>query len=225
MSQSRRENVEDLCKRQENILKDSRKSKAGAKKFFQEKLGLTENEVRNELKEYAGTLRRTNVPRDDWDSVTSLSKHLSDSMAGQIASYYRMAVKRNAGNIDAIIESVNAIPLHLGATDINAAENHRNCPKHSDSWCRYQRAISLSEPIPHHPNFLTQSVVDFFSSFSYNSLDFVRKIEDGWTSNHNEALHSGLWSMVHKNEPASYEIWSLVLLYQLLDIMKVITES
>ena len=60
----------------------------------------------------------------NWDSVTSLPiNHLSDSMAGQIASYYRIAVKRNAGNIDAIIESVNTIPLQLGATDINAAES------------------------------------------------------------------------------------------------------
>ena len=139
----------NLCKRQEKILKDSRTSMAGAKKFYQEKLAMTENEVRKELKEYAETLRRTNVPRDDWDSVTSLPvKHVSDSMTGQIASYYRMVVKRNPGNIDAIIESVNAIPLHLGATDVNAAENHRNYPKHSASWCRYQKAISLAEPIP-----------------------------------------------------------------------------
>ena len=51
--------------------------------------------------------------------------------------------------------------------------------------------------------------MDDFSSFGYNSPDFVRKIEDGLTSNHNEALHSVLWSMVHKNEPASCEIMEL----------------
>ena len=204
----------NLCKRQEKILKYFCTSKAGAKKFYQEKLAMTEKEVRKELKEYAGTLYRTNVPRDDWDSGTSLPiKQLSNSMAGQIASYYRIAVKRNAGNIDAIIESVNAIPLHLGATDSNAAENHRNCPKHSDSWCRYQKAISLGKATPHHPNFLTQSVVDLiidvFSSFGYNSPEFVRKIQDGWTSNHNESLHSVLWAMFHKNEPVSHEIMEL----------------
>ena len=204
----------NLCKRQEKILKDSRTSRAGAKRFYQEKLSMSEKDVRKELKEYTGTLRRTNVPREDWDSGASLPiKHLSDSMAGQISSYYRIAVKRNAGDIDAIIESVNAIPLHLGATDSNAEENHRNCPKHPDSWCRYQRAKSLGEVLPHHPNFLTQSVVDLimevFTSFGYNSPEFVRKIGDGWTSNHNEALHSVLWSMVHKNEPVSFEIMEL----------------
>ena len=96
-------------------------------------------------------------------------------------------------NIDAIIESVNAIPLHLGVTDANAAENLRNCPKHSDSWSRYQKAILLIKPTPHHPNFLTQSVVDLkmdvFSSFGNNSPEFVRKNQDRWTSNHDEYLH------------------------------------
>ena len=160
---------------------------------------MTEKEVRKEMKEYAGNLYRTNVPRDDWDPGTSLPiKQLSNSMAGQIASYYRIAVKRNASNIDAIIESVNATPLHLEATDSNAAENHRNCPKHSDSWCRYQKAISLCKLTPHHPNFLNQSVVDLvidvFSSFGYNSPGFVRNLQDGWASNHNESLHSVLWA-------------------------------
>ena len=134
-------------------------------------------------------------------------------MAGQIASYYRIAVKRDVGNIDALIESVNAIPLHLEATDSNAAENHRNCPKHSDSWCRFQNAISLGKLTPHHPNFLNQSVVDMiidgFSSFGYNSPKFVRKIQEGWTSNHNESLHSVLCAMVHKNDHVSHEIMEL----------------
>ena len=69
----------NLCKRQENILKDSRTSKAAANRFYQEKLAMTEREVRKELKEYAGNLYRTNVPRDYWDSGTSLPiKQLSN---------------------------------------------------------------------------------------------------------------------------------------------------
>ena len=58
----------NLDKSQEKILKDSRTSKAGAKEFYMEKLAMTEKVVRKELKEYAGILYRTNVPRDDWDS-------------------------------------------------------------------------------------------------------------------------------------------------------------
>ena len=31
------------------------------------------------------------------------------------------------------------------------------------------------------------------------------RIQDVRTSNHNETIHSVRWSMVHKNEPASFE--------------------
>ena len=69
-------------------------------------------------------------------------------MCGQVASYYRLAVTRNRGNVPAIIEAINAIPLHLSANDDNAEENHNIYPMFADTWCRYNAAKYTKEPIP-----------------------------------------------------------------------------
>ena len=53
-------------------------------------------------------------------------------MCGQIALYYRLAV-RNTNEIPSIIRDINAIPLHLSTNDEYAATNHRYSPHSQDS--------------------------------------------------------------------------------------------
>ena len=66
---------------------------------------------------------------------------------------------------------------------------------------------------PSHPNYLSlqavQLVQNLFTDYGYNSVDFVKRIQDGHDSNHNEAIHSVLWSTVPKIEPTSYPIMEL----------------
>ena len=104
---------------------------------------------------------------------------ISDAIAAQIASYFKLAVKKNQGNVLAIIDAVNAIPLHLSANDDNADEHHRPCPKGANTWCRYQLAISRGIPVPRHPNYLSQDaaklVAKVFKDFGYNSANFIEK--------------------------------------------------
>ena len=94
--------------------------------------------------------------------------------------------------------------MHLSAANDNAREMHELCPKDPDSWCRYQYAIIHRLPIPLHPNYLSEDAVrviqQVFKDFGYNSPVFVAKVQEGRTSNHNEALHKVLWYMVHKSE-------------------------
>ena len=119
-------------------------------------------------------------------------------------------MKINQGNVRAIIDAVNAIPLHLSANDDNADEHHRLCPKSQNSWCRYQSALSKGIPAPRHPNYLSPDeakvIEKVFKDFGYNTPKFIEKVQQGHTSNHNESLHSILWIMVHKNEYASTEM-------------------
>ena len=84
-------------------------------------------------------------------------------MCVQIASYYRLAVQRNKNDITSITRAINAIHLHLGANDENAATNHRYCPYSQDSWCHYQTAIFNNCTPPYHPKYLSQTAV--ISSF------------------------------------------------------------
>ena len=121
-----------------------------------------------------------------------------------------MAVIQYKGDVSSIVDAINAIPLHLGANDNNARKNHKLCPFAENSWCEYQLAIWHQEPVPHHPNYLSEQAVTYiqglFTNYKYNDPDFVRKISDGRTSNNNEALHHVLFQMVRKNEQVSNTI-------------------
>ena len=134
-------------------------------------------------------------------------------MCAQIASYYRLAVQRNAGDVPAILTAFQAIPLHLSANDKNAEEHHRHCPFTSDSWYRYQSAKFHDEPLPTHPNYLgdeaKQLILDLFRDFGYDSAEFVDKVSTGLSSNNNESLHNLLFTMGHKTDAIGFDVMKL----------------
>ena len=203
----------NLCKAQEKALKSQRTEKEYQKRVLTSS-SMPPSQIKKQLASFKGKLRKDSTKRTQWDPKQSRAiLTISDCIAAQIASYYKLAIQRNRGNVPAIIDAINAIYLHLSANDSNAESNHRNCPKGQYSWCRYQAAISNGKPIPSHPNHLSpdaaQLVAKVFSDFGYNSPQFIEKVQDGHTSNHNESLHSVLWSMVHKNEYASSEMMTL----------------
>ena len=83
----------------------------------------------------------------------------------------------------------------------------------ADSWCRYQSAKFNKQPLPSHPNFLGQEaynlILDLYSDFGNNTIELVEKIADGRTSNYNEAMHSVLWTMVHKTDTVGIDVMHL----------------
>ena len=103
--------------------------------------------------------------------------------------------------------------MHLSARNDNAREKHDLCPMDTDAWCRYQFANIHNLPTPHHPNYLSEDAVrviqNVFKNFGYISPEFVAKVQEGRTSNHNEALHKVLWSIVHKSDFAGNEMMKL----------------
>ena len=122
-------------------------------------------------------------------------------------------MQRNAGDVPSILAAVKAIPLHLSATEQNADVNHQFCPYTTDSWCRYQQAIFNCESPPSHPNYLgadaTSLIQDLFADFGYDSEEFIGKISQGLSSNHNEAIHSLLFTMVHKTDAIEKDVMDL----------------
>ena len=203
----------NLNKRQEAVPKESRTTKRAEIKLSTEGLSIEKaKQAKKKIaKKYVGTLTVQSKTRAEWGYSTQKEiKHQYIPMCGMIASYYRLAVQRNIGDIDEIIQAINAIPLHLGANDENAKSNHRDCPKVQDSWCQYQAAIFDRRIAPRHPNFLSETAVqlifDTFDDFKYNHPDFIAKICDGRTSNNNEAIHSLLFQMVTKTEGIGMDI-------------------
>ena len=203
----------NLHKRQDKVQKKSRADKAALSRSYSKK-GLSKKEVSKRVDPlFKGMIQRSSKGRESWDSKPSEEiRDLSLALCGQIASYYRLAVKRNAGDVPNILAAIKAIPLHLSATDQNAEESHQFCPFSSDSWCRYQQAIYNNEIPPSHPNYLVPAAVsliqDLFEDFGYNSEEFVRKISQGLSSNHNEAIHSLLFTMVHKTDAVGKDLWT-----------------
>ena len=131
-------------------------------------------------------------------------KFLIDEACSRITSFYQFAVKQHLCNQGDISQAIKPIPLHLGANEENASVNHRFCTKGVDSWCRYQRAIAEEKIPPPHPSFLSLEAVGlvtrFFSKYNYDKEYFITQIAAGQTSNHNEAVHNILFSMVRKTD-------------------------
>ena len=204
----------NLCNAQEKLLKSKR-----TEKEFQKRMLTTAKKSKEEIAKqlnpiFRGKLRQDSRRRGQWAYGPSKAiQTISEATAAQIASYFKLAVKKNAGDIRGIIRAINAIPMHLSASNDNAREKHDLCPKDPDTWCRYQFAKIHNLPTPHHPNYLSEDAVrviqNVFKDFGYNSPEFVAKVQEGRTSNHNEALHKVLWSMVHKSEFAGNEMMEL----------------
>ena len=161
----------NLFDRQDAVLKEARNDKNAEVRYLMKEKQMNKQKANKTIgKKYLGTLKADSKVRECWKGESTKKsvaiQHLSVAMCAQIASYYRLAVQRNTNDIPSIIRSINAIPLHLGANDENAATNHRYCPHSQDSWCHYQAAIFNNHTPPHHPNYLCQTAVELiFSTF------------------------------------------------------------
>ena len=167
-------------------------------------------------KEYKGKLVRKNIERGDWSHSSKNAfeiKFLTDAFCSRIASMYQLAVKHHVGCVDLILQSIRAIPFHYSATDETAADDHSKCPQGAKSWCKYQAAIARGVISPKHPNYLgpeaVNLVLEVFDKFNYDKPFFIEQIAEGLTSNHNEALHNVLFTMVPKTDAISYDTMCL----------------
>ncbi len=52
------------------------------------------------------------------------------------------------------------IIYHMAATDDNRSEIHQFCPTGEESWCKYQKAVSLVHTSPIHPRALSKSCME-----------------------------------------------------------------
>ena len=92
--------------------------------------------------------------------------------------------------------------------------NYKSYAKGVEAWCRYQRAIARGEEPPCHPNFLSLQAVELvtrvFTKYNYDKEYFINQIALGQTSNHKEAVHNILFSMVRKTDSICMGVMRLV---------------
>ena len=55
----------------------------------------------------------------------------------------------------------------------------------------------------------TEIISELFKDFGYNSPEFAEKISGGRTSNHDESIHSLIFTMVHRTDAIGMDVMKL----------------
>ena len=56
----------------------------------------------------------------------------------KIQNYYGLAIKQNTGDLEGMKLAIKAIKHHtIEKSDETFEQQHRFCPKHKDTWCRF----------------------------------------------------------------------------------------
>ena len=122
---------------------------------------------------------------------------LTDARINSLQNYYGDAIRRNKGDLDGMVKSVQATLLHCNSTD--DAPRHHLCPEGEMSWCKWQVAKALGKEYHHKepiPETIVQLIKPIYARLGSRSL--LEKCTGGYTQNANEALHSLIWKFCPK---------------------------
>lgn len=116
--------------------------------------------------------------------------------------YYRIALKNNAGDVQAMKDAFFATLSHCMSTDENP--HHNRCPQGINSWCFYQKAIAEGGDIPPHTESIryplaydvAQELVPVYRRMTDPNL--LTRLARAKTQNANECFHSVVWSRCPK---------------------------
>ena len=117
---------------------------------------------------------------------------LTDQLINSLQNYYGDALRRNKGDVDAMVKAVQASLLHCNSTD--ESPRHHLCPEGENSWCKYQRCKAIGEVYFHGPPIpkaIVQLLKPIYSRLGNRAL--LERCVEGYTQNANEALHQLVW--------------------------------
>ena len=124
---------------------------------------------------------------------------LTNSMVDRLQNYYGIAIRSNVGDLPKMKTAIGAVLFHCASSKEN--EWHDNCPKGSDSWCKYQQDISNKTttyvPGPGLPKNVILHVKPIFVNLSEDAL--LEKCLYGKTQNQNESFNGMIWQRIPKD--------------------------
>lgn len=127
---------------------------------------------------------------------------LTDKMIDKLQNYYRLAIRRNTGDLEGMIDAIWAVYQHtIKETDTSLPEQHNKCSKTSDTWCtywksRFDRSLIYDESGRLPPVFREQ-LNPIFTRLS--NRDLLSRCLMGLTQNQNESINGILWKMIPKS--------------------------
>ena len=122
---------------------------------------------------------------------------LTDKVINSLQNYYGDAIRKNKGDVRAMMKAVQATLLHSNST--NEKLRHHLCPVGPHSWCKWQVAQATGTVYDHKeplPDAIVQLLRPIYSRLGSRSL--LDKCVQGYTQNANEALHSTVWKFCPK---------------------------
>lgn len=131
----------------------------------------------------------------------------------RIQTFYGLAIRRNANQLDKMREDVWATFYHLLSTNSNP--RHRLCPQDSETRCKYIKSQEKKEKYDHTQHFHLLEVVmnetkPIFSALSKTEL--LQKCLRGKSQNPNETLNNVIWARAPKRTFVRLwhiEVWCL----------------
>lgn len=124
---------------------------------------------------------------------------LTDNVINTLTTYYGNAVRENCMSVDAMRKSIWAIWYHKASTDKNPM--HYFCPKDSDTWCPYQKAVRNNTVKEyHHKNNIPPAVMEAIKPVFKKlvTTELLARCVGGHTQNNNESLNAKIWKICPK---------------------------
>ena len=120
---------------------------------------------------------------------------LTDALMNSLQNYYGDVIRKNKGDIDAMVKGVQATLLHSNSSD--ETPRHHLCPPGEDSWCKWQVAKAKGEEYHHKKSPIPEPIVQLLKPIyaRLGSKKLLEKCIDGYTQNANESLHSVVWKL------------------------------
>ena len=119
---------------------------------------------------------------------------LTDKSIDTLQNYFGFAIRQNAGNLDAMQQSVKAVLSHVASSEENPM--HDSCPEGERSWCGYKRDPASYK----HKKGLPMDIVNFIKPVfdDLSSSQLLEKCLHGRTQNTNECLNKLVWDRCSK---------------------------
>lgn len=147
--------------------------------------------LRNRKKELSGKKLSDGKP-------ISGKGRLTDKVIDKIAEYYGKAI-RSSTTIEEMKKKVWATYHHMSATD--KKPSYQFCPKGSDSWCTYQKAVANKtvRQYKHKQNIplvCLEACKKVFEDLTHD--DLLQRCIGGFTQNPNESFNNVIWQRCPK---------------------------
>lgn len=151
-------------------------------------------------------LKQSGTKCSDGKSVGGKGR-LTDKFIDKLTAYYGNAIRQHQNSLSDMRKAVWAIYFHTRSTD--AEPLHTFCPKGSESWCVYQKAIvnGAATDFVHKisvPECVLDVIKPIFNDLSQPKL--LQRCLGGKTQNNNESLNSLIWKLCPKTQGAGRRI-------------------